>query len=54
MQKKFKKFTLYLRERELLDQKTESSFWSEEMQEFWTEEVRLNRRISVVGIKWAF
>lgn len=54
VQKKFKKFTLYLRERELLDQKTESNFWSEEMQEFWTEEVRLNRRISVLGIKWAF
>ena len=54
VQKEFKTFTLYLQGRDLLDQATESSFWSEEMEEFWAEEVRLNRRIAVVGVKWSF
>jgi hypothetical protein len=54
IQKDFKKFTLYLQGRDLLDQPRETSFESEELQEFWVEEVRSNRRIYVLGAKWKF
>ena len=54
MQKEFKQFTLYLQGRHLLDQSTETSFLSEETQEAWVEEVRLNRRIFVLGARWKF
>ena len=54
IQKDFKKFTLYLQVRDLLDQPRQTSFESEELQEFWIEEVRSNRRIFVLGAKWKF
>ena len=54
VQKEFKQFTLYLQGRHLLDQSTETSFLSEETQEAWIEEVRLNRRIFVLGARWKF
>lgn len=54
VQKDFKKFTLYMKGRDLLDTPTETSFLSEETQEFWVEEVRRNRRIVVLGIRWKF
>ena len=54
IQKDFKKFTLYLQGRDLLDQPRQTSFESEELQEFWIEEVRSNRRIFVLGAKWKF
>lgn len=54
IQKDFKKFTLYLQGRDLLDQSRETSFESEELQEFWVEQVRSNRRIFVLGAKWKF
>jgi hypothetical protein len=54
IQKDFKKFTLYLQGRDLLDQARETSFESEELQEFWVEQVRSNRRIFVLGAKWKF
>ena len=54
IQKEFKHFTLYLEGRELLDQPMETSFESEELQEFWVEEVRSNRRIFVLGARWKF
>lgn len=54
VQKDFKNFTLYLEGRDLLDQPRETSFESEELKEFWIEEVRSNRRIYVVGAKWKF
>lgn len=54
IQKDFKKFTLYLQGRDLLDQTRETSFESEELQEFWVEQVRSNRRIFVLGAKWKF
>jgi len=54
VQKEFKHFTLYLKGCDLLDQPTETSFESEELQEFWVEEVRRNRRIFVLGAKWKF
>lgn len=54
IQKDFKKFTLYLQGKDLLDQTRETSFESEELQEFWIEQVRGNRRIYVLGAKWKF
>ena len=54
VQKDFKKFTLYLQGRHLLDQPVGTSFQSEETQEFWIEEVRNNRRIFVLGARWKF
>ena len=54
IQKDFKTFTLYLQGRDLLDQTRETSFESEELQEFWVEQVRSNRRIFVLGAKWKF
>lgn len=54
IQKDFKKFTLYLQARDLLDQPRETSFESEELQEYWIEEVRSNRRIFILGAKWKF
>lgn len=54
IQKDFKKFTLYLQGRDLLDETRETSFESEELQEFWVEQVRSNRRIFVLGAKWKF
>ena len=54
IQKEFKHFTLYLEGRDLLDQPKETSFESEELKEFWVEEVRSNRRIFVVGARWKF
>lgn len=54
VQKDFKHFTLYLEGRDLLDQPMETSFESEELKEFWVEEVRSNRRITVLGVRWNF
>lgn len=54
IQKDFKKFSLYLRGRHLLDQTVTTSFESEELQEYWVEEVRNNRRIVMIGVKWKF
>ena len=54
VQKEFKRFTLYLEGRDLLDTPRESSFESEQTQEFWIEEVRSNRRIFVIGVRWKF
>lgn len=54
IQKDFKHVTLYLEGRDLLDQPMETSFLSEELQEFWVEEVRSNRRIFILGAKWNF
>ena len=54
VQKKFKKFTLYLEGRDLLDQELVTTFESEELKEYWVEEVRGNRRLVVLGFKWNF
>ena len=54
VQKEFKRVTLYLEGRDLLDQARETSFESDELQEYWVEEVRHNRRIFVLGAKWNF
>lgn len=49
IQKEFKHITLYLEGKDLLDQPKETSFYSEELKEFWVEEVRSNRRIIVLA-----
>ena len=36
----------------LLDQTRETSFESEEFQEYWIESVRSNLRFFVIGVKW--
>ena len=54
VEKKFKRFTLYLEGRHLLDGEVDTSFESEELQEYWIEEVRHKRRIFVLGAKWNF
>lgn len=54
VKKDFKRFTLYLEGRDLLDQPREASFESEELKEYWVEEVRSNRRLFILGFKWNF
>ena len=54
IQKDFRNLTLYLESRDLLDQPRETSFESEELQEYWVEEVRSNKRIFILGAKWKF
>lgn len=52
--KDFDRFTLYLEGKDLLDQPTETTFESEELQEYWVEGVRNNRRMVLLGAKWKF
>lgn len=40
--------------RHILDTPRETSFESDELQEYWVEEVRSNRRIFILGLKWKF
>lgn len=54
VQKEFKRITLYLRGKDLLDKPVQTQFESDELKEFWIEEVRNNRRIAVLGVKWNF
>jgi len=54
VKKDFKRFSLYLEGRDLLDKEMETSFESEESQELWVEDVRGNRRIFVLGGSWKF
>ena len=54
VRKDFKRFSLYLEGRDLLDQERETTFESAETQEFWVEEVRANLRLFVIGASWRF
>ena len=54
VQKDFKKITLYLQAKDILDQTMETSYESEETQEYWIEQVRNNRGLVVLGLKWKF
>ena len=54
VQKDFNKFTVYLKGKDLLDDPRQTSFESEELNEFWVEEVRNNRRLIVLGLRWKF
>ncbi len=54
VKKDFKRFSIFLEGRDLLDQERETTFESEETREFWVEEIRANRRIFVIGGTWRF
>lgn len=54
VQKEFKSITVYLKGKDLLDTPRETSFESEETQEYWVEQVRSNRRVILLGAKWRF
>ena len=54
IKKDFKRFTLFIEGRDLLEKEMETTFESEESQEFWVEDVRGNRRIFVLGANWRF
>lgn len=54
VQKDFKRFSLYLKGNDLLDMPRETRFESEELQEAWVEQVRSNRRLILIGVKWKF
>ena len=54
IQKDFKRITVYLQGKDLLDMPRETSFESAELQEFWVEEVRSNRRFFIIGARWKF
>lgn len=54
VQKEFKHITIFLEGHDLLDQMRETSFLSEELEEYWIEQIRGNRRLVVLGAKWKF
>ena len=54
VQKDFKRFTLFFDAKDLLDQPRETSFESDELKEYWIEEVRSNRRLFILGARWKF
>lgn len=54
IQKDFKRFSLYLKGRDLLDSEVEREFESENGKEYWIERSRLNRRMMILGFKWNF
>ena len=54
VQKEFKRVTVYLKGKDLLDNPRETSFESEELKEAWIEQVRSNRRLFVIGVRWKF
>ena len=54
VQKSFKRLTVYLQGRDLLDNPVINEFLSADGKEWWTEESRLNRRLIILGGKWSF
>jgi hypothetical protein len=54
IQKDFKRITLTLEGKDLLDKREEKEFISENQSEAWIEVSRLNRRMIVLGIRWKF
>ena len=54
IQKQFKKVNVYLQGRDLLDNQTETEYQSADMNEFWVESTRNNRRLVVLGAQWKF
>ena len=54
VQKEFKRVTLYLKGKDLLDKSVQTKFESQDLKEFWIEEVRNNRRLILLGAKWNF
>ena len=54
IQKKFKKVTLFLDGKDLLDSPRESTYTSSNGKESWVDYYRYNRRLILLGIQWNF
>lgn len=54
VQKDFKRFSVYLQGRDLLDKPVESEFLSEDETEYWVESTLHNRRLILLGFSWKF
>ena len=54
VQKSFKRLTVYLQGRDLLDAPVTAEFLSADGLEWWAEESRENRRIILLGLNWKF
>ena len=54
IQKRFKKFSVYLEGRDLLDNERTTTFESADHKERWVESVRANRRLVILGLNWNF
>ena len=54
VQKDFKKITVYLQGKDLLDMPRETTFESEDQKESWIDQVRDNRRLVILGFRWKF
>ena len=54
IRKKFKRVTLYVDGRDLLDNARQTSFESADGQEMWVDVARENRRLFLAGIQWTF
>ena len=52
--KDFKHFSIYLEGKDLLDSPVVTEFYSEDKNEYWIEEIRKNRRMVILGLKWSF
>lgn len=52
--KDFKNFSIYLEGKDLLDTPVVTEFYSEDKNEYWIEEIRKNRRMVILGLKWSF
>ena len=54
IEKAFKKVTVFVEGRDLLDQPVEKSFSSADLSEVWSQTEYLNRRVFLAGFTWAF
>ncbi|MBP3202192.1 MAG: outer membrane beta-barrel protein [Bacteroidales bacterium] len=54
VQKDFKKISVYLQGKDLLDMPRETSFESEDHKEYWIDRERNNRRLIILGLRWKF
>ena len=54
VEKAFKKVTVFIEGRDLLDQPVEKEFTSADLSERWSETEYLNRRVFLTGFTWSF
>ena len=54
IQKDFKRFSVFLQGRDLLDKPVESEYLSEDENEYWVESTLHNRRLVLLGFSWKF
>ena len=54
VQKDFKRFSVFLQGRDLLDKPVESEYLSEDETEYWVESTLHNRRLILLGFSWKF